>query len=378
MRPRHPHNHWLRITAAACLSAIMFAPRAAGDDETLRRNAQDLFGMLEPTAETMLSTPGVVLGRELFWDPRLSADGKTACASCHLREDQGADRRTFSTDAKGKLTKRNSQTVFNSTGQPSLRWTGNRKSAAEQAEKSLTGSMGFAAPEDAVRKLRELGYEAAFRRAFPDEDAPVTAANYGRAIEAYERTLMTPSPFDKFLAGDRDALSTSQKNGLQKFIEIGCADCHSGPLLGGDSLRTFGVMKDYWTATESKNIDPGRFEDTQKEIDKYVFRVSMLRNIVKTGPFFHDGSVTQLAKAVQIMAEVQLGVALSDDDTGSIVEFLDSLTGQVPAHFAPPRALQRGAAQQAARPTVITAWQTPWALQRKNTAWPPGVSYHRS
>ncbi len=336
MRATPALNRWFTILALTCLLATILAAHAVGDDATLRRKAQDLFGTLEPTPARALSTPDVKLGRQLFWDSRLSADGKTACASCHLSEDHGADRRTFSTDAKGKLTKRNSQTVFNSTGQSSLRWTGNRKNAAEQAEKSLTGSMGFATLEDAVQKLRELGYEAAFRQAYLDEAEPVTAANYGRAIEAYERTLITPSAFDKFLAGDNDALSTVQKKGLNKFIELGCADCHSGPLLGGDSRQTFGVMKDYWSATESKKVDPGRFEDTQKETDKYTFRVSMLRNIAKTGPYFHDGAVTQLSKAVQIMADVQLGIVVTDDDTKNIVDFLGALTGQVPAHFSPP------------------------------------------
>ncbi len=324
------------IAAIASLIIAFATTCAMGDDTQLRQEAGKLFGVIEVAQASLLAAPDVALGRALFWDNRLSADGKTACASCHRREDHGADRRTFSSDAKGKLTKRNSQTVFNSTGQLSLRWTGNRKSAAEQAEKSLTGSMGFATPDDAVRKMRELGYEAAFRKAYPDEAEPISAAGYGRAIEAYERTLVTPAAFDRFLAGEDGALSVRQKNGLRKFIDIGCADCHSGPLLGGDSLQTFGVMKEYWIATGSKNIDSGRFEDTQKDADKYVFRVSMLRNIATTGPYFHDGSVTGLLKAVQVMAEAQLGVSLADNDAGDILELLNSLTGQVPEHFSSP------------------------------------------
>ena len=144
------------------------------------------------------------------------------------------------TDAKGKPTKRNSQTVLNSTGQPTLRWTGNRKSAAEQAEKSLTGSMGFAGKEAAVEKMRELGYEPAFRKAYPDEAEPISPANYGRAIEAYERTLTTPAAFDKFLAGGKEALSTAQKAGLDKFIDIGCGRL---PLRAAARRRFFA---DFW------------------------------------------------------------------------------------------------------------------------------------
>ncbi len=337
MRPWHPAS-WLGIVAATSFAVTLCASSAAGDDRALRREAADLFGPIKALPETALATPDVALGRALFWDPRLSADGKTACASCHLPADYGADRRPLSPDAQGKLTKRNSQTVFNSTGQRSLRWTGNRKSAAEQAEKSLTGSMGFASLEEAERKMRELGYEADFRRAYPDEAEPVSAASYGRAIEAYERTLITPAPFDAFLSGDDGALSTEQKAGLKTFVDIGCAECHSGPLLGGDSFQLFGVTQDYWTATGSAQIDPGRYEDTQKEMDKYVFRVSMLRNIARTGPYFHDGSVKDLGKAVQVMANVQLDVTLTDADLANLVAFLDALTGQVPAHFSPPAA----------------------------------------
>jgi cytochrome c peroxidase len=239
------------------------------------------------------------------------------------------------------MTKRNSQTVFNSMRQPSLRWTGNRKSGAEQAERSITGSMGLASREAAVQLLKELGYAAAFRKAFPNDPEPVSTANYGRAIEAYEDTLMTPAAIDKFLAGDNDALTVQQKTGLTTFIEIGCADCHSGALFGGNSMEKFGVEKEYWTATGSKKVDLGRFNDTQEEADRHVFRVPMLRNIAKTGPYFHDGSVPQLARAVQVMADVQLGDRISADDETSIVEFLRSLTGQIPEHFSPPRPLQR-------------------------------------
>jgi cytochrome c peroxidase len=326
----------IAIVAVTAMIINLATTGAFGDDEKLREQATELFGAIELPRDSVLGAADVVLGRALFWDKRISADGKTACASCHLPEDHGADRRAFSRDAKGKLTQRNSQSVFNATRQPSLRWTGNRKSGAEQAERSLTGSMGLPSPEAAARLLKELGYEARFRTAFPNDAEPVSAANYGRAIEAYESTLMTPAAFDKFLAGDHDALTAQQKTGLATFIESGCADCHAGPLFGGGSLEKFGVQKEYWTATGAKKVDLGRFEDTQDEADRYVFRVSMLRNIAKTGPYFHDGAVAKLSDAVQVMADVQLGIRLSQEDQANIVEFLNSLTGPVPKHFSPP------------------------------------------
>lgn len=310
--------------------------QVAADESAEVKEARSLFGVIKPVSESDVVSADAVLGRALFWDTRLSADGKTACANCHQPSDWGADRRQFSPDAKGKNTSRHSQTVFNATLQPSLRWVGDRKSAAHQAEKSLTGSMGFASVEDVIPLLKKLGYEAAFTAAYSKETDPVSPANYAKAIEAYEATLVTPAPFDDFLTGKDDALTAKQKAGLKIFSSVGCADCHKGALLGGTSIRKFGIEKEYWTATKSQKKDAGLFEATKEEGDRYKFRVSMLRNIAKTSPYFHDGSVSDLKEAVQVMAEVQLGERLKDADADAVVAFLESLTGEVPKHYAAP------------------------------------------
>jgi cytochrome c peroxidase len=221
-------------------------------------------------------------------------------------------------------------------GQPSLRWLGDRKTGADQAEGSMTGSMGFASKQVAVDKLNELHYSGAFRAAFPGEADPVSARNYGRALHAYQATLVTPAPFDRFLAGDDAAMTDRQKDGLRTFMATGCAGCHNGALLGGTATMKFGVVKDYWLETGSRNVDVGRYAITRNEEDKYVFRVPMLRNIAKTGSYFHDGSVQTLDRAVQVMGAVQLGRTLDSATVASIVAFLESLTGDVPAHYAPP------------------------------------------
>jgi cytochrome c peroxidase len=308
---------------------------AAKADEPLRREAAALFGRIEAGSASPAS-PEARLGRALFWDSRVSADGKTACASCHAAGDWGADRRPASIDARGEATSRHSPTVFNAMSQPALRWLGDRKSGAAQAEGSLTGSMGFASKKDGVAMLARLDYLPAFRAAYPQDPQPLSARNYGRAIEAYEATLATPAPFDRFLAGDDGALSEPQQAGLRAFIATGCAGCHNGPLLGGAAFQRFGVVKDYWRETGSKKIDLGRFAATKKEEDRYVFRVPMLRNVAKTAPYFHDGSVASLERAVRVMGAVQLGRALDDAGVASIVAFLESLTGEVPANYAPP------------------------------------------
>lgn len=322
----------LALLLAACAAPVPPGPPVA----PLREQARALFGVVKPVDPAEVQAPAATLGRALFWDTRLSLDGKTACASCHSRDDHSADRRRVSINAKGEPTALHSQPMFMAQDQPVLRWYGDRRDGAHQAERSISGSMGFAAADAIGSTLKQHGYEPAFRAAFPDVAEPVGAATYARALQAYQRTLRTPSRFDAFLQGDDQALSARERTGLQTFIATGCAGCHNGALLGGNAMQKFGVVKDYWLATGSPKPDLGRFNATKQEGDRYVFRVAMLRNIAKTAPYFHDGSVERLEDAVRIMGEVQLGRSLSPQEVGDIVAFLQSLTGELPAHYAAP------------------------------------------
>ena len=308
------------------------------ESQALQQRAKALFGVVQPVAGAEVIAPQAVLGRALFWDTRLSLDGKTACASCHSRDDWSSDRKPFSINAKGQPTTLQSQAMFMAQDQVALRWYGDRKDGAHQAERSITGSMGFAAPRDLEGALKRFDYDAMFRTAFAGEADAISAGNYAKALAAYQRTLRTPAPFDAFMRGDANALDAQQLAGLEKFMANGCGGCHSGPLLGGNSFQKFGIVKDYWLATGSKTIDTGRFSVTNLEADRYVYRVPMLRNIAKTAPYFHDGSVATLGNAVRVMAEVQLGRTLPDADVADIVAFLGTLTGPLPRHYAAPSA----------------------------------------
>jgi len=322
------------FSIAALAAGGVGALAAADTDGALRREATALFGQV--VVSTDAPSPQAELGRALFWDTRLSSDGKTACASCHFARDWGADRRRFSPDARGVPTSRHSPTIFNSMSQPVLRWLGDRKSGADQAESSLTGSMGFGSKELGIAKLAELEYLPKFRAAFAQDAEPLSPANYARALASYQATLTTPAPFDRFLAGDGAALSDRQKAGLKTFVAMGCAGCHNGTNFGGTMMRKFGLMRDYWLETGSDKLDAGRYAITKNEEDRFVFRVPMLRNVAKTAPYFHDGSVESLDRAIRIMALVQLGRTLDDAEAAGIAAFLESLTGNVPANYAPP------------------------------------------
>ncbi len=211
---------------------------------------------------------------------------------------------------------------------------------------ALIGPPSFGDPDyaSAMAKLKAIpGYAERFATAFPNEKDPLTPENWGKAIGAYERTLVTPSPFDAYLTGDAQALSPAQEAGLREFVQTGCAACHNGVGIGGGMFQKFGLVEDYWKATGSPEPDKGRFDVTHNPADMYVFKVPSLRNVARTPPYFHDGSVATLPEAVRVMARVQLGKTLADDQVGRIVTFLESLTGKLPPEFAEPPELPAAA-----------------------------------
>lgn len=318
--------------------------QAAGDD-VLLKDARSLFALLpkDMATETRPITPALVeLGRTLFFEPRVSVDGTTSCARCHQPQLYGSDALTKSHGNHDKIGSRNAPTVLNTALQIKQHWSGNREDVEDQATRALTGAGSFGNPDfDApMTRLKAIaGYQPLFKAAFPGDENPVTAANWGRAIGAYERTLVSRSRFDDFLDGKADALSASERTGLRTFIDTGCVACHNGVGVGGGEFKKFGVVEDYWKATASQPIDEGRGADTKKPEDKFIFKVPSLRNVAMTGPYFHDGSVASLEAAVRIMARVQLGATPSDKEVQDIVAFLGSLTGPLPANYATAPAL---------------------------------------
>ena len=314
---------------------ILTAGSSFGGDVQLLKEAKKYFSPIPdlfPSDTNPLTPEKIKLGKILFYEKRISIDGTTSCAKCHPIGYYGTDRLPKSKGNFSKENPRNAPTVLNSAGQMAQHWRGDRKDVEDQAKRSLLGKGSFGAPSYkwVENRLKEIkGYKKLFMKAFPGEKNPVNVDNFAKAVGAWERTLTTPSRFDIFLRGHIDALSDEEKLGLKEFIKTGCVSCHSGTLLGGNSYQKFGILEPYWKYTESKKIDYGRYNVTKKDEDKFVFKVPPLRNVEKTSPYFHDGSVNDLKKAIWIMGKVQLGIDHNDEQVSHIEAFLRSLTGKL-------------------------------------------------
>jgi cytochrome c peroxidase len=274
-----------------------------------------------------ITTQKVALGRMLYYDTRFSAGGQVSCYVCHPLHDYGTSHRQTGVGHDGKVGGRNEPTVYNAAGHVAQFWDGRAPDVEAQALGPVLNPIEMGMP-DATAVLAVLksmpGYVDAFAAAFPGQADPVTFENFGRAIGAFERGLVTPSRWDEFLRGNVGALSASEKAGFTTFVEAGCAQCHNGTWVGGSLYTKAGVVNPWFTLA-----DPGRFKVTSLPGDRLVFKVPSLRNIEETWPYFHDGSVQRLPDAVRLMAWHQLGMNLDDADVEAIVAWLRTLTGPV-------------------------------------------------
>ena len=267
----------------------------------------------------------IALGKKLYLDPKLSVNDTISCNSCHQLNNFGVDSQPTSPGHEGKRGGRNSPTTFNAALHIAQFWDGRAKDVEEQALGPILNPIEMGMPNEAavVDKLKKIDeYKAMFAEAFKGEKDPIQYKNIGKAIGAFERTLITPSRFDDFLKGDENALNDAEKRGLQKFAHMGCANCHNGVAIGGNSYKKIGLVEEY------KTSDEGRFAVTGLETDKKVFKVPSLRNITKTAPYFHDGSVKTLDEAIEEMAEHQLGRKVGPGFIEDVKAFLGALTAK--------------------------------------------------
>ena len=315
------------------------APRAtepaplALDRAALSARAKAVFGTLPSEAANPanpITDAKVDLGRMLYYDARFSKAQQISCNSCHPLDRFGADGEPTSPGHRGQRGARNSPSTFNAALQFVQFWDGRAADVEAQAKGPVLNPVEMAMPSEGyVLKVIDSipGYAPLFAAAFPGEKKPISYDNFGSAIGAFERRLLTPSPVDAFIAGDLTALDDAQVRGLQAFLDTGCTTCHQGVGIGGGMYQKLGLVRPVETA------DEGRAAVTHNPADKGFFKVPSLRNVAKTAPYFHDGSKGTLDDAIRTMAAVQLGRDLGEDQIGTIRTFLESLTGTVDAAY---------------------------------------------
>lgn len=323
-------------------AAAPAAPASSGPTKTARFDPKETrrFRVLPARWESddnPLTEAKVNLGRALFHDARLSKNHDLSCSSCHDLERYGADSKPFSSGHRGQLGGRNAPSVYNTGGHIALFWDGRAKTLEEQAGGPILNPVEMAMPseERVVETLKSIpGYVAMFKEAFPGDQEPVTFEHMSKAIAAFERQLVTPSRFDRYLAGDENALTDDELAGFRQFLRFGCMACHDRAAVGGNHFAQLGATNPYPDLT-----DNGRYDVTKNEKDRHVFRVPSLRNVEKTGPYFHNGSLATLDQVVRKMAYHQLGLELKDEEARLIIAFLKSLTGEIPRDYIKKPAL---------------------------------------
>ena len=288
---------------------------------------------IQPLPNAKAQNPAMVeLGKKLFFDPRLSKSGFISCNSCHNLSMGGSDNLKSSIGHNWQQGPINAPTVLNSSMNVAQFWDGRAKDLQAQAGGPIANPGEMAFTHDlAIGMLQSIpGYVAEFKQVFGSDKVDIDKVT--KAIAAFEDTLVTPnSRFDKWLKGDKAALSADERAGYKLFKVSGCVACHNGPAVGGNSFQKMGVVEPYKASSPAE----GRVAVTGKDADRFNFKVPTLRNVEMTYPYFHDGAADTLPEAVDTMARVQLGKKFSREENAQIVAFLKSLTGDQPKFQMP-------------------------------------------
>jgi cytochrome c peroxidase len=327
------------------LLGAVFAALAAVSSQA-QSQWQALPEVAPAPADNPTTAAKVELGQMLYFDPRFSSTGTVSCFSCHNVMEGGDDHMPTSSGVHGLKGGRNAPTVWNAAFHSVQFWDGRAPSLEEQAKGPPVNpiEMGMPNLDAVISRIRQIpGYRPYFEQAFGAGDV-VTMDNAAKAIAAYERTLITPdSAYDRYVKGDKKALTAGQLRGMETFAAIGCTSCHQGPAFNGPALPAgTGFFMKFPSFPDSVYVvkykltdDPGRESATKDPADRGMWRVSTLRNLVYTAPYMHNGAVKSLPEAVRVMASTQLNQAPSDAQVADIVAFLESLTGAFPQQTMP-------------------------------------------
>ncbi|WP_144210707.1 cytochrome-c peroxidase [Shewanella donghaensis] len=311
-----------KLTTVAVLLASIFSISISQASEPIE--------VIKPAVIT--EPEKVELGKMLFFEPRLSISGFISCNSCHNLSLGGVDALPTSIGHEWQEGPINSPTVLNADYMLAQFWDGRAATLKDQAAGPIDNPKEMGYTHDlAVDTIASMpAYVARFKDIYGTNEVNIDRIT--DAIATFEKTLVTPnSPFDKYLEGDKKAITANAQTGYQLFKDKGCVACHNGPAVGGTMYMKMGLIKPFHT----NNPAEGRKGVTGKEADKFVFKVPTLRNIELTYPYFHDGSVWTLEEAVNTMADIQLGQTMSETETTQMVDFLKSLTGEQPQIMLP-------------------------------------------
>ena len=288
---------------------------------------------IQPIEPAVVANPAMMeLGKKLYFDPRLSRSGFISCNSCHNLSMGGSDNLKSSIGHNWQKGDINSPTVLNSSMNVAQFWDGRARDLKEQAAGPIANPAEMAFTHElAVGVLASIpAYVEEFEQVFGTRTIDIDKVT--TAIAAFEETLVTPNArFDRWLKGDRAALTAAEADGYRLFKEVRCTACHNGPAAGGTSFRKMGVVEPYRTDHPAE----GRKAVTGKDADRFNFKVPTMRNVELTYPYFHDGAADTLAEAVDVMGRVQLGKRFSPDENAKLVAFLKTLTGDQPSFPLP-------------------------------------------
>ena len=307
------------------------------DPEVTAESLQDFLPPLPRVIESPdnpRTAAKIDLGRILFFERRLSEDSTTSCQTCHDLQNYGRDLDVFTTSPgldRSRRGLRNTPTVYNVAGHFSMFWDGRIKKIEHQAAAPLLNpmEMGFKTRQEVVQALATTpDYIELFTGAFPEDDEPLSFENICTALATFERGLTTPSRWDMFLKGDRNALTKDEIRGFFVFKEAGCARCHKGTYMGGQTFVRLGRVIPW-----PEEVDPGRFSVTRNKADYGKFKVPSLRNVTQTKPYLHDGREPSLKKVVEMMARHEKGRTLSKLQMNYLLQFLETLTGSLPLEY---------------------------------------------
>ena len=275
------------------------------------------------------------LGELLYSDTRLSADGTVSCATCHGLNTAGVDNKRYSEGIDGQLGGVNAPTVYNACFNFVQFWDGRAATLAEQAGGPPLNpvEMGCKSFDEIVARLSDdKAFVKSFNEVYPEGLSQATITD---AIAEFEKTLVTPnSDFDRYLKGDKNAMTAEQIEGYDLFKKYDCATCHAGVNMGGLTYELMGQRANYFEdreLTEKSGLtdgDNGRWAQTKVERDRYRFKTPTLRNVALTYPYYHDGSVETLKEAVTKMAKYQVGREMTDGEADKVVSYLNALTGE--------------------------------------------------